>query len=80
MADIELKAFLESCELLKASVVEVEDISGGCGKSFRVLIVSDQFESKRLIAKQRLVYEALGDRMNQIHAIEMKCLTPAEYK
>ncbi|AIL33324.1 BolA family protein [Basilea psittacipulmonis] len=52
----------------------------GDGAHFEALIVSEAFEGKRLIARHQLVYAALGDRMREeIHALSMKTLTPAEY-
>lgn len=53
----------------------------GDGAHFEAIIVSPQFEGKRLIARHQLVYRALGDRMrDEIHALSMKTLTPEEYK
>ena len=53
----------------------------GDGQHFFATIVSDAFEGKRLIARHQLVYMALGDRMREeIHALSMKTLTPAEWK
>lgn len=53
----------------------------GDGQHFFATIVSDAFEGKRLIARHQLVYAALGERMRQeIHALSMKTLTPAEWQ
>ena len=39
------------------------------------------FEGQRPIQRHQLVYAALGDRMKQeIHALSMKTLTPAEWQ
>ena len=52
----------------------------GDGHHFEAVIVSAAFEGTRLIARHQLVYGALGDRMRQeIHALSMKTLTPAEW-
>jgi acid stress-induced BolA-like protein IbaG/YrbA len=52
----------------------------GDGDHFFATIVSSQFDGKRLVARHQLVYQALGDRMReQIHALSMKTLTPAEW-
>jgi acid stress-induced BolA-like protein IbaG/YrbA len=57
--------------------VEVE----GDGRHFFATIVSPEFEGFSRIARQKLVYKALGDRMREeIHALSMKTLTPAEYR
>lgn len=53
----------------------------GDGRHFNALIVSPAFEGKRLVQRHQLVYAALGDRMREeIHALSMKTLTPAEYQ
>ena len=53
----------------------------GDGAHFEALIVSTEFEGKRLIARHQRVYAALGDRMKaEIHALSMRTLTPDEYK
>ena len=57
--------------------VEVE----GDGRHFFATIVSTEFEGTTRIARHQRVYRALGDRMReQIHALSMKTLTPAEYR
>jgi acid stress-induced BolA-like protein IbaG/YrbA len=52
----------------------------GDGRHFFATIVSAGFEGTSRVARQRQVYQALGDRMReQIHALSMKTLTPAEW-
>ena len=52
----------------------------GDGRHFFATIVAREFEGCTRIARQRRVYAALGDRMReQIHALSMKTLTPAEW-
>jgi acid stress-induced BolA-like protein IbaG/YrbA len=59
---------------------EVVEVSGD-GRHFEALIVSAAFEGKSRIARHQQVYRALGDRMRQeIHALSMRTLTPAEYQ
>ncbi|MGE0312041.1 MAG: BolA family protein [Lautropia sp.] len=56
------------------------DVSGD-GHHFEAVIVCAAFEGKRPIARHQLVYGALGDRMREeIHALSMKTLTPAEWR
>lgn len=44
------------------------------GGHFFVVVRSRAFEGKNLLARQRMVYDALGDLMNrEIHALSMKC-------
>eukprot|EP00389_Voromonas_pontica_P011608 GDKH01017773.1.p1 GENE.GDKH01017773.1~~GDKH01017773.1.p1 ORF type:complete len:103 (+),score=25.07 GDKH01017773.1:78-386(+) len=65
---------------LGTSHFRIVDNSGGCGASFDTLIVSQEFEGKRLLARQRLVNDAIKEEMPQIHAFTMKCMTPAEWE
>jgi acid stress-induced BolA-like protein IbaG/YrbA len=61
---------------LPCSHLEVE----GDGRHFFATIVSPEFDGKSRIARHQRVYAALGDRMReQIHALSMKTLTPAEF-
>lgn len=57
--------------------VEIE----GDGRHFFATIVSGEFENASRIQRHQRVYRALGDRMReQIHALSMKTLTPAEWR
>jgi acid stress-induced BolA-like protein IbaG/YrbA len=52
----------------------------GDGQHFEAVIVSKLFDGKRPVQRHQLVYRALGDRMREeIHALSMKTLTPAEF-
>jgi acid stress-induced BolA-like protein IbaG/YrbA len=52
----------------------------GDGRHFFATIVSSEFEGLPRIRRHQRVYAVLGDRMReQIHALSMKTLTPAEY-
>ena len=60
---------------LACDTVEV----AGDGHHFEALIVSAAFRGLSRIARHRLVYAALGDRMRaEIHALSMNTLTPEE--
>jgi acid stress-induced BolA-like protein IbaG/YrbA len=52
----------------------------GDGAHFQAVIVSNAFDGKSRVARHQIVYAALGDRMREeIHALSMKTLTPAEW-
>lgn len=52
----------------------------GDGRHFFATIVSAEFVGASRVARHQRVYRALGDRMReQIHALSMKTLTPAEW-
>jgi acid stress-induced BolA-like protein IbaG/YrbA len=61
---------------LTCSHLEVD----GDGRHFFATIVSAEFEGLSRVRRHQRVYAALGDRMREeIHALSMKTLTPAEY-
>jgi acid stress-induced BolA-like protein IbaG/YrbA len=52
----------------------------GDGRHFFATIVSADFDGLSRVRRHQRVYAALGDRMReQIHALSMKTLTPAEW-
>ena len=52
----------------------------GDGRHFFATIVAAEFEGRSRVARHQRVYAALGDRMReQIHALSMTTLTPAEW-
>jgi acid stress-induced BolA-like protein IbaG/YrbA len=53
----------------------------GDGRHFFATIVSTEFDGLARVRRHQRVYTALGDRMReQIHALSMKTLTPAEWQ
>ncbi|EGV65718.1 bola-like protein [Yamadazyma tenuis ATCC 10573] len=66
-------------ERLEASLVQVEDMSGGCGQAFAVIIVSPLFQGKNKLMRHRLVNNALKEEIAGIHAFTQKGFTPEEW-
>lgn len=66
-------------ERLDASLVQVQDMSGGCGQAFAVIIVSNSFEKKNKLMRHRMVNGALKDEIASIHAFTQKNFTEAEW-
>lgn len=60
-------------------ILEIEDKSSGCGESFDLVIVSDDFNGMNLLERQRRVNTILKDLMKEIHALTMKTWTLQEY-
>jgi acid stress-induced BolA-like protein IbaG/YrbA len=50
------------------------------GNKLSLVITSDAFEGLNRVKRQQLVYGLLNDKIGsgEIHAVSMKCLTPAE--
>uniref|UniRef100_A0A3B3HZK4 BolA family member 2B n=1 Tax=Oryzias latipes TaxID=8090 RepID=A0A3B3HZK4_ORYLA len=59
---------------------DVEDTSPNrCAASFKVLVVSPQFEGKALLQRHRMVNSCLAEELKEIHAFEQKTLTPEQW-
>ncbi len=52
----------------------------GGGSHWQLTIVSEAFRGKPLVARHRLVYEALGDLMKrEIHALKIEAFAPEQF-
>ncbi|ANQ08709.1 Uncharacterized protein PCOAH_00030050 [Plasmodium coatneyi] len=65
---------------LKPTFLELVDKSCGCGTAFDAVIVSSNFDSKRLLDRHRIVNDVIKDELPNIHAFSMKCHTPTEFE
>jgi stress-induced morphogen len=74
-----LRAKLTAEPTLAPVHVSVEDVSGGCGASFVVKVVSASFDGKPLLARHRAVTAAIADEVKRIHAITLHTWTPAQW-
>ena len=60
---------------------EVVDVSGcGCGLKFEVVIVSNIFVGKPLLAQHRTVHKLIEEERKDIHALTLKTMTPASWE
>ena len=56
------------------------NVPPGSESHFKVVVVSDSFVNKRLIARHRLVNEVLADELeNTIHALSIHTYTESEW-
>lgn len=60
---------------LECEHLEVE----GDGRHFEAVIVSAAFDGKGMLQQHKMVYQALGDKMESIHALSMKTWTPVQW-
>jgi acid stress-induced BolA-like protein IbaG/YrbA len=67
-------------QLIQAGLPDAHvEVEGADGVHFEALVVSPSFAGKLPLARHRLVYATLGERMGgEIHALSLKTLTPAE--
>ncbi|EFA84047.1 bolA family protein [Heterostelium album PN500] len=62
------------------SNIIVEDVSGGCGAKFSIVIGSDKFEGVSLLERHRMANDVIGELMKDIHAINFKTWTKKQYE
>jgi acid stress-induced BolA-like protein IbaG/YrbA len=66
--------------MIETGIPDAQVTVQGDGSHFEAAIISDAFEGKAMLARHRLVYDALGDSMQSaIHALSMRTLTNAEW-
>ena len=67
-------------QLIEAGLPGAEvQVMGDDGVHFEARVVSDAFAGKLPLARHRMVYATLGERMGgEIHALALKTLTPEE--
>ncbi|WP_333844246.1 BolA family protein [Pelomicrobium sp.] len=71
----------EALELVDESALHVghEGARGG-GRHYRLTVISPRFAGQSVMARHRMIYEALGDLMRQeIHALSIRALAPDEF-
>lgn len=64
---------------LQATHVEIIDESSGCGARLTIVVVSQVFDTKPLLAQHRLVNKVAADLLSQVHAFTLKTYTPAKW-
>ena len=75
----EIASSLSSHDALRPiSSVLVKDVSGGCGSMYAIDVASAQFKGKGLLAQQRLVTKALGDRVKEWHGVQIRTSVPED--
>lgn len=77
--ETKLQEALRPVHLVVENESHMHSVPPGSESHFKVIVVSDQFEGKSLIQRQRLVYEVLSEEMKVVHALAMKTLTQAQW-
>eukprot|EP01117_Protostelium_nocturnum_P006311 TRINITY_DN2276_c4_g1_i1.p1 TRINITY_DN2276_c4_g1~~TRINITY_DN2276_c4_g1_i1.p1 ORF type:complete len:141 (+),score=30.20 TRINITY_DN2276_c4_g1_i1:131-553(+) len=61
---------------LQTDQVDVMDVSGGCGASFRVEVTSPLFQGKKLLEQHKMIYEILSGEVKEMHALTIHTKAP----
>jgi acid stress-induced BolA-like protein IbaG/YrbA len=57
------------------------EVSSNDNTHFGALVVAEEFEGLRSIARHQMVYRALGELVgNEIHALSIRAYTPDEWR
>lgn len=77
---ISLKLDINQIEIIDQSHQHAGHSQNKGGGHYKAIIISNDFNNKSLVERHRMVYEALGDLMqNEIHAFSMNTLTVSEF-
>ncbi|KAI5959109.1 hypothetical protein KGF57_002205 [Candida theae] len=52
--------------------LQVQDVSGGCGSMFAILVESPKFKGLPMIKQHRLVNDLLKDEIKKWHGLQLK--------
>ncbi|PWN36253.1 bola-like protein, partial [Meira miltonrushii] len=52
--------------------MQVQDVSGGCGSFYSIVIVSSKFKGITTVKAHRLVNAALKDIIKEIHGLQLR--------
>jgi acid stress-induced BolA-like protein IbaG/YrbA len=69
-------------KMIEAGMPDSQVSVTGDGSHFEAVVISDVFEGKGMLQQHRMVYETLGDNIENtaIHALSMKTFTPAQWE
>lgn len=59
-----------------ANNIDVQDVSGGCGAMFNVLVETKEFTGLSVIKQHRKVYDILNKQIKNIHGIHLETRIP----
>lgn len=60
----------------KAKLIEVNDVSGGCGAMFEINVVAPEFKGLNTIKQHRLINEALKEEIKDMHGVRIYTSVP----
>ncbi len=76
----DLRALLEGAFAEEADSIHLDSPMGD-NNHFRCVVVSPRFEGKTPVERHQMVYQALGDVMDEaVHALALKTYTPAQWE
>jgi acid stress-induced BolA-like protein IbaG/YrbA len=66
--------------LIEQGVAGARASVSGDGQHFEAIVVSEAFADKTMVQQHKLVYQALGNKMQgEIHALSLRTYTPQQW-
>ena len=75
-----LNDYFNSTSLQLINESHKHNVPEGSESHFKLILVSDTFENMTLVKRHQAVYKALGEVMNEIHALSMHLYDLKEFK
>ncbi|XP_043516306.1 bolA-like protein 3 isoform X2 [Frieseomelitta varia] len=60
----------------QAKVIEVNDVSGGCGAMFEINVIAPEFKGLNTIKQHRLINDALKEEIKDMHGVRIYTSVP----
>jgi len=72
LSDGERTIYSKLTERFKPSELQVQDVSGGCGTFYQIIISSEAFKGVPTVKQHRMVNETLKEEIQGIHGLQLK--------
>ncbi|XP_068976381.1 bolA-like protein 3 [Bombus flavifrons] len=60
----------------QAKLIEVNDVSGGCGAMFEINVIAPEFKGLNTIKQHRLINDALKEEIKDMHGVRIYTSVP----
>ncbi|KAF2882312.1 hypothetical protein ILUMI_23877 [Ignelater luminosus] len=71
----QLRKILEK-QFPQAKVIQVEDVSGGCGAMYNIYVETKDFKGLSIPKQHQAIYAALNEQIKQIHGLHVVTKVP----
>ncbi|KAJ1524204.1 hypothetical protein ONE63_010725 [Megalurothrips usitatus] len=73
--ELKIRSILEK-SFPKAKVIEVVDISGGCGAMYDITVEAPELKGLSIVKQHRMVNEALKEEIKDMHGLRINTSVP----
>lgn len=70
VSESSLKSVLQK-EFPKAKSIEVQDVSGGCGAMFEIVVISPEFKGLSTVKQHMMINKALKAEIKEMHGLRI---------